>query len=452
MTLCRKHIYVLLLSSLLMVVTFNKEVLAKHIVLVQPLEAFDLSFALEETDVLSIIGTPLLDEEYARKMNTKYKKGTICKVDFTSQDSLTAFEVHIEKLKGCVDYIQVQTGKIDYVLGNLEETVVASALLNEYLGIRNPNPTQSYVDMRDKIAMKRQLRRRGLVKAPYFLDKDVISKHEAIKFAKQTGFPLFIKPRGEAGSKGCAKIFSLKELELFFNSKKALTGYDIEEYIDQKTIQIDGVVREGELLFLSAAELLNTCANWAKNTRLNLIGTLITEPSKVEMIKKFTHDVMQSFDYANGVFHLEAFYDDRNESLTFLEIAPRCGGAYTVPMNQQFFGINLLREGILALLNRPSDIVAPMGYMDPKFNPNKSIIGALIGRNPNKQKKIKNLIFPKLPGNVKFLYQPKIGDFTREKSAYMVYHAVIELLCECESNKVDQVAKLLDNKVLIEYE
>jgi len=431
---------------------FNKEILAKHIVLIQPFEAFDLSFALEETDILSVIGTPLLNKEYANKMNTKYKKGTICKVNFTSQNSLTAFENNIEELKKCIDYIQKQTGKIDHVLGNLEETVVISALLNEYLGINNSNPTQSYANMRDKISMKRQLRRKGLVKYPRFLDKDVISKYEAIKFAKQTGFPLFIKPRGEAGSKGCAKIMSLKDLELFFDSRKELIGYNIEEFIDQKVIHIDGVVRNGELLFLSSAEYLNTCANWLKNPKLNLISILITEPSKINKIKKFTYDVIQSFDYNNGVFHLEAFYDDTNESLTFLEISPRFAGAYIVPMNRQFFGINLVREGILGILNRPSDIIEPMGYMDPNFNHNKSVIGALIGRTPDKPKKIKNLVFPTLPGNTKFLYQPKIGEFTRNQPTSIIYQGIFEVICACNSNDVEQIVNLLNNNVKIEYE
>lgn len=359
-----------------------------HIVLLQPGAFFDISSLVSPQDKISFVGlSPFFNTEEVYKQPRGFVIGGIRLLSkkLNTLDGLNLvdeFESSIQEIEHLVKDIQAVDGPIDFVLGNLEATILPASIINARLGI-NSYPPEKIEEMRNKIKMKMVVENDGRIAFPKFIQLDSSKKTNLTRLSEEIGFPMILKPTKQAGSLGVRKLSSFEELSSAINHLENSIEYEAEEFIDGQTIHIDGVIRDNQLLFLAAGEYIISCLSWLKDKKPQ--GSIfISEEKRITKIRVFTQNVLEAFDFKNGVFHLEAFEAKDTGNLTFLEIAPRFAGGQIPTMYRHLFNIDLAKEGVLSLLGRESEIAEPSGYMkDSNLDENLSAAWIIIPAPPS---------------------------------------------------------------------
>ncbi|WP_168408939.1 ATP-grasp domain-containing protein [Erwinia amylovora] len=189
---------------------------------------------------------------------------------------------------------------------------------------------------RDKKRMKQIAQRAGIATARE-ISMDEIHQGKAM-------FPLILKPRSLAGSVGVRIISDASQLA-------AVTIADVDEYRDmdeqqyfiesynpQPIYQIDAIVLQGRLAFLSVGEYIGKPIDYLNECPLGFLS--VTDDDLQCIWRPFTERVLSAFDGPDGVYHIEAF-GDAGEGAELLEIAFRPGSGSTIEMVQFAWGLNL---------------------------------------------------------------------------------------------------------------
>ncbi|MFG2996607.1 acetyl-CoA carboxylase biotin carboxylase subunit family protein [Streptomyces sp. NPDC048340] len=130
-----------------------------------------------------------------------------------------------------------------------EVLLVATAHLAEALGVKS-NPPAVMRNCRDKQATRALLARHGV---PSARSVQVASLLEAALVAERIGYPIVLKPAGQAGSVGVIRVGTSAELPAalaFATAGAALHGGEntdvlIEEYLDGPEISVECVTQDG---------------------------------------------------------------------------------------------------------------------------------------------------------------------------------------------------------------
>lgn len=171
---------------------------------------------------------------------------------------------------------------------------------------------------RDKVLMKNAIKSAGLLCPEY---GSVNSTEDILAFAKVTSFPIILKPRKGASSKGVIKLNSIEDVQTSKNID--LSNYECERFIKGDIYHIDGAVKNSNLLFAQVSRYINTCLDF--NNQLPLGSIVVDDITLVNEIKQFSILVLNALKISTGIFHLEIIRDLDN-NLYFLEIGARSGG------------------------------------------------------------------------------------------------------------------------------
>ncbi|CAX56878.1 ATP-grasp domain-containing protein [Erwinia pyrifoliae] len=188
---------------------------------------------------------------------------------------------------------------------------------------------------RDKKRMKQIAQQAGIPTARE-ISMDAIHQGEAT-------FPLVLKPRSLAGSVGVRIISDASQL-----AAVSIAGSDeyrdmdeqqyfIESYNPQPLYQIDAVVLQGRLAFLSVGEYIGKPIDYLNECPLGYLS--VTDDHLQRFWRPFTAKILSAFDGPDGVYHIEAF-GDAGEGAELLEIAFRPGSGSTIEMIQFAWGLN----------------------------------------------------------------------------------------------------------------
>lgn len=157
-------------------------------------------------------------------------------------------------------------------------------------------------------------------------------------------FPLILKPRSLAGSVGVRIISEPGQLDAVNAAGSDEyrdmdeQQYFIESYNPQPIYQIDAVVLQGRLAFLSVGEYIGKPIDYLNECPLGYFS--VTDADLQHLWRPFTERVLSAFDGPDGVYHIEAF-GDAGEGAQLLEIAYRPGSGSTIEMIQFAWGLNL---------------------------------------------------------------------------------------------------------------
>lgn len=112
--------------------------------------------------------------------------------------------------------------------------------------------------------------------------------------------------------------------------------YFIESYNPQPIYQIDAIVLQGRLAFLSVGEYIGKPIDYLNECPLGFLS--VTDDDLQCIWRPFTERVLSAFDGPDGVYHIEAF-GDAGEGAELLEIAFRPGSGSTIEMVQFAWGL-----------------------------------------------------------------------------------------------------------------
>ena len=237
----------------------------------------------------------------------------------------------------CVGVACTQLEPVDAVVSLSEFGLFAGARARRQFGLPAEEDEQLEL-VRDKVAMKRRLRERG-VRVPHF-------GIEPAELAEQgwTG-PTVLKPRGGASSNNVSIHATLAQAAAAF--QQAGDGYELEEFVAGEVLHIDGRVLDGRLDHPVVSVCVGTPLDFAQG-RTIASYQLAAEPAALEV----TARVIDGLGITRGAFHLELIRNQ--DELVFLEIGARLGGAGVVTGYQRRTGIDLVAAEICRQAGLPA--------------------------------------------------------------------------------------------------
>lgn len=242
------------------------------------------------------------------------------------------------------------------IFARAESDIIRVSELRKALNL--PGQTiESALAYRNKVIMKNHLKNSNIILPKYC---QIESVDTVRNFVKVNGYPVVIKPLSESGSSGVVIINNENMMNDYLN-KTPLKEMEIEEFIEGKMFHVDGLVLDGEIVFIQPYKYINSCLAYREN---NHIGGCTVSPS--EKIYKDLVDTAKNIintlpSPKNMAFHTE-IWQKNNGELVFCEIASRTGGA-TVSLSIEYsFNFNIDKIWFLAECNLISTFNEAMAY------------------------------------------------------------------------------------------
>ncbi len=225
-----------------------------------------------------------------------------------------------------VEAVAAHTGKIDRLLGTLEQLQVPLAEVRERLGIDGMG-ADAAENFRNKAQMKTVLREAGLPCARHRLIGTV---DDAREFVREVGYPIVIKPPAGAGAKATFSVEdddSLSDalLQVPPHPDRPLLG---EEFMQGSEHSFDGVSIDGQLIWNSLTHYLPTPLDAVRNPWIQwcvLLPREVDDP-RFDDIRQAAADSLDALGMVTGVSHLEWFRRG-DGTIAISEVGARPGGA-----------------------------------------------------------------------------------------------------------------------------
>ncbi|MCG8965711.1 acetyl-CoA carboxylase biotin carboxylase subunit family protein [Streptomyces sp. CL12-4] len=231
---------------------------------------------------------------------------------------------------------------VEAVFARAEADVVRAAQLRELLGLPGQH-TASALAFRDKVVMKDHLAG-GPVDVPAYRRLD--SAYTALEFVAEHGYPVVIKPVSESGSLGAAIIRDEAELDAYLASPWRGTS-EIEVFVPGQMYHVDGLVADGEVVFVHPFRYLNDCLSFRSNDWVANLPLTRQDPEYDRLVKAARAVLAELPTPPHTAFHAE-FWITPDDRLVFCEIASRTGGGMISALVRQAFGIDLDKAWLYA--------------------------------------------------------------------------------------------------------
>lgn len=258
--------------------------------------------------------------------------------DFNEKDY-----IHIESFENyrnnnLIEYRAIELyKKYQYhtIIANAEADIVRAAKLREYLGLdgQHVNSANQY---RDKVTMKQIANQYGLPTPPFSAIDD---SFDLIHFIEQHQLPIVLKPRSGVGSRDTYVISNQEELKSLL-IKGIPIHYMAEKFVQGDVYHVDGIIHNGEIVFICASKYLNEPIKYHNK---GYLGSYVLDPTNPLALRlyKMTEQLISVMDTPqNTTFHAEWFHTPHNE-IILCEIASRTGGGKIVQNIYESYQIHL---------------------------------------------------------------------------------------------------------------
>lgn len=250
--------------------------------------------------------------------------------------------------------------KYHTIIAASEADIVRAAKLREYLGLDGQD-VNSAIQYRDKVIMKQLASKYGLPTPPFAAIDDAF---DLFKFIDQHQLPIILKPRSGVGSRDTYVISNQKELEDLL-VKGIPIQYIAEKFVDGDVCHVDGIIHNGEIVFICASKYLNEPIKYHNK---GYLGSYILEPTNPLAVRlcKITEQLISTLDTPqNTTFHAEWFHTPQNE-IIFCEIASRTGGGRIVQNIIESYQVHLNQVFVESQCGLPLTLPGKKGEIKPR--------------------------------------------------------------------------------------
>ncbi|MFE0020207.1 acetyl-CoA carboxylase biotin carboxylase subunit family protein [Amycolatopsis sp. NPDC059021] len=242
----------------------------------------------------------------------------------------------------------VSPAAFDVVCSQYEFTLVNASVLGGPLA---PHRPEDALLLRDKDLQKRRIRAAGIPVADSAL---VVRPGDLAAFDQPRGV---LKPLAESGTRGVQAWRSPAERAGLAREFDVAAGpWLAEEWIDGPELHLDGIVRDGRVLFISVGRYLD---NVLAIRQGGIVATVVQHPSVCEKLydrcRELAESCMAALRHRDGVFHLEVF--ENGDRLVFGECGGRIPGGSFDEMIRRQHGVDLHDEWARAVLELDSAAV-----------------------------------------------------------------------------------------------
>lgn len=225
-----------------------------------------------------------------------------------------------------VEMIGRQFGGIDRIMGMLEQIQVSLGEVRDHLGVPGMG-AKAANNFRDKSVMKSVLREAGLPCAKHVLAD---SFETALDFARQTGFPMIVKPPDGAGAMGIFRCENQKQLtECWAHLNPGpLNPVVIEEFIVGTEHSFDSICVKGQLIWSSISHYSPAPLEVVREPWIQWCVTIPREfdSPHYKPVKQIAQAALSALGMQTGLSHMEWFLR-ADGSVAISEVGARPPGA-----------------------------------------------------------------------------------------------------------------------------
>jgi biotin carboxylase len=256
-----------------------------------------------------------------------------------------------------------------------EYLLVTAAVLGTALGARAIDPATAVL-FRDKFLQKQRIREAGLATARSVLIEDVFALDETFVFPFGRAV---LKPVAGAGTEITTVVAGLDELLAvsggYRERRIANRTFVLEEFVTGDEWTVDGVVRDGDLLFYGLGRYEEPCLSTLDNRHALRMRKF--DPQSESWTYAAADDTVRraiaALGLVDGVFHMELFYDPANGRVIFSECGARRGGALTAEEILAKFNVDLGEAAVTCALGRKPrlDVLIRPGTVGSVYLPSR---------------------------------------------------------------------------------
>lgn len=237
------------------------------------------------------------------------------------EDGLDAGQI-LEAVRG----LGHQTGRVEQVIGVLEQLQVQLALVRAELGLPGTDVGTAH-NFRDKAQMKTVWRAAGIPCARHRLAG---SAEDAYGFAAEVGFPIVVKPPAGAGALSTFRLDSGHDLQVWLDAAPPSPSEPamMEEFLTGDEGSFDSVLVGGRMVWHSVSRYLPTPLEVLRNPWIQwavLFPRYIDGP-EYDPLRAVVPDALRALGLRDGFSHLEWFRRP-DGSVAVSEVAVRPPGA-----------------------------------------------------------------------------------------------------------------------------
>ncbi len=230
---------------------------------------------------------------------------------------------------------------IDRIVALDDYDIETVAALREHLRLPGMGESASRF-YRDKLAMRMRARENG-IPVPDFTP--VFNYQQLSEFMQQVPPPWVLKPRLEAGSQGLRKIHHADEVwSLLEQLGDEQSFFHLEQFLPGalRIFHVDSIVWQDQIRFAIASSYGHPPMSVAQEGGIFSTRTLPPDDPIQPRLLEMNQRVLQAMGLQNGITHAEFILS--GETLYFLEVAARVGGAHIAEMLEAATGFNLWEE------------------------------------------------------------------------------------------------------------
>ncbi|MEU7935777.1 ATP-grasp domain-containing protein, partial [Microbispora bryophytorum] len=230
----------------------------------------------------------------------------------------------------------------DVVCSEFEFTLVTAAVLG---GSRSPMTPGDALALRDKDLQKRRIRSAGI---PVADTRFVVRPGDLARVPYERGV---VKPLANSATRGVHAWHGEEERAELTRRLRAEDGpWLAEAWVDGAELHIDGVVRHGDVVFVSVGRYLQNVLSIRDG---GVVASVVRHPGRFPGLygraREFAAHAMKALGHHDGVFHMEVF--DQGDRLVFGECGGRIPGGSFDEMIRLQHGVDLHEEWARAVLD-----------------------------------------------------------------------------------------------------
>jgi biotin carboxylase len=222
--------------------------------------------------------------------------------------------------------MQSHFGRVDCLLGMLEQIQVSLGEIRDELGIRGLGAAAAN-NFRDKSQMKTVLRNADVPCARHRLVEDMES---AIAFSREIGMPLIVKPPDGAGARGTYRCESVEQLRDCLQTLDARPGKAIliEEFIQGREHSFDSICINGQMLWSSISHYFPGPLEVVRHPWMQwcVIIPRESDTPRYQPIRQHAPAALSALGMQTGLSHMEWFLRE-DGSIAISEVGARPPGA-----------------------------------------------------------------------------------------------------------------------------
>ncbi|NMO79413.1 MULTISPECIES: acetyl-CoA carboxylase biotin carboxylase subunit family protein [Niallia] len=279
------------------------------------------------TDKIFVVTDSRFFNEYIQNLENVYHFDY-----YLNNDKIVNFSVDLIKNKN-----------IDLVIAVDESDVERAAVIRRLAGLTGQSEFCA-IRYRDKLIMKDTLRDYDIEMPIY---QSIKNKKDIEKFGSEYGYPLVLKHKKSWATNNTFKINCASDLDKASEKIETFEDYIVEEWIDARMYTVEGIQKDGSLIWYAIHEYDRNCLESVINNDdgfTTLTSKIMDNQRKREQIKTYTEKILNLLNKSEkfiSAVHLEFFITNDNR-LIFNEVACRIGGGKTIQLLKHAYNINFI--------------------------------------------------------------------------------------------------------------